>query len=102
MSKLLFNTKYEFWFLKRRINIYKLQLSLLSPRGLEMINSMGKVMVVAYLYPASRIVIKPISCEYTSILDNKLLLRALRYDSYKCSLISEHHYVYIEACFIQI
>ena len=34
------------------------------------------VMVVASMYPANRIVIKPISCEYTSILDNILLLRA--------------------------
>ena len=50
-------------------NIYKLQLSLLSPRGLAMINTMGKVMVVASMYPVSRMVITPISCEYTSILD---------------------------------
>ena len=32
-------------------------------------------MVVASMYPASRIVVKPINCEYTSILvDNMLLL----------------------------
>ena len=63
MSKLLFNTKYEFWFLKKRKNIYKLQLYLLSPWRLEMIHSKGKVMVIASMYPASRIVIKPISGE---------------------------------------
>ena len=59
------------------MNIYKLQLSLLSPRGLEMINSWGGGggMVVASMYPASRIVVKPINCEHTSILvDNMLLL----------------------------
>ena len=57
-----------------------LQLPLLSPRGLEMINSMGGGMVVASVYPASKIVVKPINCEYTSILvDNLLLLRTLRY-----------------------
>ena len=37
-------------------------------------------MVVASMYPASRIVIKPINCEYTSILDKMLLLRTLRND----------------------
>ena len=51
-------------------------------------------MVVASIYPASRIVVKPISCEYTSILDNTLLLRTLRYDFCKCSVILEHRYVY--------
>ena len=39
----------------------------------------GGVMVVASMYPASRIVVIPINCEYTSILDNMLLLRTLRY-----------------------
>ena len=35
----------------------------------------GGGMVVASMYPASRIVVKPINCEYTSILvDNMLLL----------------------------
>ena len=37
----------------------------------------GKVMVVASMYPASRIVIKPINCECTSILNNIILLRTL-------------------------
>ena len=41
MSKLQFNTKFEFDFWKGEGIFYKLQLSLLSPRGLEMINSMG-------------------------------------------------------------
>ena len=30
-------------------------------------------MVVASMYPARRIVVKPINCEFTSILDNMLL-----------------------------
>ena len=35
----------------------------------------GGGMVVASMYPVSRIVVKPINCEYTSILvDNMLLL----------------------------
>ena len=83
MSKLVFNTKYEFWLLKRIMNIYKLQLSLMSPRGLEIKHSMRKVMVVASMYPDSRKVIKSIRYKYTSILDNIALLRALRYNSYK-------------------
>ena len=55
---------------------YKIQLSLLSPWGLEMINTWGGGgMVVASMYPASRIDVKPINCEHTSILvDNMLLL----------------------------
>ena len=72
-------------------------------------------MVVASMYPASRIVVKPINCEYTCILmDNMLLLRTLRYDFCKCSVILEHRYVYtkrilngtiianIKVCFIQM
>ena len=58
---------------KKEKEYYKLQLSLLSQRGLEMISSMGEVLVVASMYPASRIVIKQISCEYTSILDNIII-----------------------------
>ena len=54
----------------------------------------GGVMVVASVYPASRIVVKPINCEYTSMLDNMLFLRTLRYDFCKCSVILEHRYVY--------
>ena len=53
--------------------IYKFQLSLLSPRCLEMIKYIGNVMVIASMYPASRIVVKPIHIYmYTSILDNSL------------------------------
>ena len=99
---------------------YKLQLSLLSPQGLEIINSFffeggGGGLDVASVYPASRIVVIPIDCEHTSILvDNMLLLRTLRYDFCKCSVIFEHRYVYIkrilrssiianiEVCFIQM
>ena len=70
--------KYEFLLLKRRMHIYELQLSLFSLRGLEeMIKSMGGGgggMVFASIFPASRIVVKPIKCEYTSILDNILLI----------------------------
>ena len=52
-------------------------------------------MAVASMYPASRIVVKPISCEHTSILvDNMLLLERLRYDFCKCSVILEHRCVY--------
>ena len=58
------------------MSIYELQLSLLSPRGLEeMIKSMGEgAMVVASIFPASRIVIQPIKCECFRILDNILLI----------------------------
>ena len=70
MSKLLFNTKYEFLLLKRRMSIIQITGSLLSQGGLEMINSLGEGggMAVASMYPASRKVVKPIKCEYTSIL----------------------------------
>ena len=47
-------------------------------------------MVVASVYPANRIVVKPINCECASILvDNMLLLRTMRYDFCKCSVILE-------------
>ena len=59
-----------------------------------MINSMGWGMVVACMYPASRIVFKPIDREYTSIFDFMLLLRTLRYVSCKCIVILDHRYVY--------
>ena len=66
-----------------------------------MINSMG-VMVVSPMFPAIRIVVKRINCEYTSILDNMLLLRTLRYDYCKCSVILEHRYVYTKRILIEI
>ena len=56
---------------------YKIQLSLFSPRGLEMTNTWGGGgggMVVASMYPASRIDVKPINCEQTSILVDIMLL----------------------------
>ena len=47
-------------------------------------------MVVASMYPASRIVVKPISCEHISLLvDNMLFIERC-----KCSVILEHRYVY--------
>ena len=46
------------------------------------------------MYPTSKIVVIPINCEYISILDNMLLLRTLRYDFCKCSVILEHRYGY--------
>ena len=49
--------------------IFKLQISLLSPQGLEMTHSMWKIMIVAAMYPASRIVVKL----YTRILDNTII-----------------------------
>ena len=38
-------------------------------------------MVVASMFPASRVVVKPIKCEYTRILDNMPLLGTFRYGS---------------------
>ena len=55
-----------------------------------------EVMVVASMYPASRIVVKPINCEYNNILD-MLLLRILKYDFCKCCVMLEHRYVYIQS-----
>ena len=46
------------------------------------------------MYPASRIVFKPINREYTSIFDYMLLLRKLRYVSCKCIVTLDHRYVY--------
>ena len=86
---------------ERSMNIYKIQLSLLSPQSLEMIHSKGKVMVIASMYPARRIVVKAIKCEYTSILDNILLLKTLGYVSYKCSVKLEHYYVYTKCILLQ-
>ena len=34
----------------------------------------GMVMVIASMYPASRIVVIPINCEYTSILDDAIVM----------------------------
>ena len=50
--------------------IYKIQISLLSPQGLEMTLSMWKIMTVAAMYLASRIVVKL----YTRILDNTIII----------------------------
>ena len=80
------------------MDILQITVILVVSTGLEMINSWGGWgggMVVASMYPASRIVVKQINCEYISILvDNMLLLNSLRYDFCKCSVILEHRYVY--------
>ena len=71
-------------------------------------------MVVDSMLPASRIVVIPINCEYTSIFDNTLLLRTFIYAFCKSSVLLEHRYVYtkrilnstiianIEVCYIQM
>ena len=51
-------------------------------------------LVVASMIPVSIIVLKPIKCEYTRILDNMLLLRTFRYGFCKWSVVLEHRYVY--------
>ena len=81
------------------MDIYKLQLSLLSPSGLEMINSLGVGVLVVSVYPASSIAVTPINCEYTSILDKKLLLGTLRYHFCQCNVVLEHRYVYTKRIF---
>ena len=72
------------------------------------------VIVVASMYPVSRIVAKPINCKYTSFFDNMLLFRTLRYAFCKYKLLLEHRYMYskrilnstiisnVEVCFIQM
>ena len=65
MPNLLFNTKKCILTFEKENEYLQIQLSLLSPRGLEMSNSMGwggGSMAVASMYPASRIVVKPINC----------------------------------------
>ena len=55
----------------------------------------GGGMVVASMYPASRIDVKPINCEHTSILvDNMLLLEPWDMISSRVVWYSEHRYVY--------
>ena len=51
-------------------------------------------MVSASNLPDSRVVVKPINCEYTRILDNMLLLRILGYGFCRWSVILEHRYEY--------
>ena len=69
---------------------------------MEMNKSMwegGGGMVVASMHPASKIVVRPIKCEYTSILDNMLLLRTLRYDFCKSSDIGASTKVFLNGTF---
>ena len=54
------------------MNILQISVIHVVSQVLEMINSMGS-MVVASMYPINRIVVKPINCEYTGILDNMML-----------------------------
>ena len=56
-------------------------------------------MAVASMYPARRKVVKQINCEGTSILNNIILLRTLRYDFCKCGVILEHRYMYTQTYF---
>ena len=114
ISKLLFNTKYEFWRLQRRIIFFTNNSYPCCLHGVWRWSNLWGVMIVASMYPASKIAVEPINCEYTSIWDNILLLRTLRYDFCKWSVLFEHRYVYtkrilnstiianIEVCFIQM
>ena len=78
MSKLLLNTKYEFRLLKRRMNILQNTVILVVSTGFgddQYLGGGGTGMVVVSMYPGSRIDVKPINFEHTSILvDNMLLL----------------------------
>ena len=65
-----------------------------------MMKSMGEIMVVASMYPATRIVVKPIKCEHTSFLIIYYYLKYGEYVSYKCSVILEHYYVYTKSILI--
>ena len=57
------------------MNILQNTVILVVSTGFGEINTGGGGMVVASMYPASRIDVKPINCEQTSILvDNMLLL----------------------------
>ena len=46
-------------------------------------------MVVACMYLARRKIVKPINCEYTSILGNTLLFRTLRFVCLFCCFTSQ-------------
>ena len=67
MSKLLFNTKFEFLLLKRRENILQITVILVVSMGFGNDPIYRGFMVVASMYPASRIVVIPINCEYTKM-----------------------------------
>ena len=57
------------------MNILQITVILVVSTGFGDDKFLGGSMVVASMCPASRIVVKPISCEHTSILvDNMLLL----------------------------
>ena len=55
------------------MNILQITVILVVSTGFEDGQFYGGMMVVASMYQASRIVVKPINCEYTSILDNIIL-----------------------------
>ena len=102
MSKLQFNTKYEFWILKKENEYFTNYSYPCCLNGVWRWSILwgGGGMVVASMYPASRKVVKPINCKYTSMLDDMLLLRTLRYDFCKCIVILEHRYVYTKRILI--
>ena len=64
--------------MKRRMNILQITVILVVSTGFgddQFLGRGGGGMVIASMYPASRIVVEPISCEHTRILvDNMLLL----------------------------
>ena len=62
-----------FIYFDREHEYLQITVSLLFPRDLEMINYMGKVMAVASMYPACRIVFKPIKCVNTSSVDHYVI-----------------------------
>ena len=65
--------------LKRRMNILQITVILVVSTGFGDDQFLGRRdMVVASVYPASRIEVKPINCEHTSILvDNMFVLFCL-------------------------
>ena len=61
MSKHLFNIKYEFGLLKRRMNILQITVILFVSAGVGDDHFYGGGMVIVTMYPASRIVVKPMN-----------------------------------------
>ena len=74
----LFVTKYDFFTFEKENEYLRITVNFVVSTGSGgMIKSMGGgggVMVVACIFSASRIVVEPIKCEYTRILDNTLFI----------------------------